>query len=593
MNKFKLPIEYNNPKLLDENIINNLELKNIKFINNFNDYFSNNDIFINDNSYNLMENDKNNLYECILKPDNLFSKLSTSLYSNVYTNNKSYLSDTQDFIKNINNTKFNIFNYDYSLRIIEVFSNIQNEVNFIEKYQYLEFPVLKELNNNSSFLQILSIYNLFSPILNLISPIIIILIPFLFLIRTNQPLTIENYLINLKDSLGNNPIGKLLMRYSNSSMSEKCSLIFWSLLYIYQIYNSIFYCIKFFSNIKIIHEKINVIKDYLIKSVYNFNNLSSIIENYDTYKEFNIEMKENINKINTIISYTDKISDYKLNPNKLLELGDLMKIFYIFHQDHDINNVLHYTFYLNGYIDNMNRLSNLNKLKKINNCKFNNKNVIIDNYYPIYIDNSLGTITNNIELSNNVIITGPNASGKTTSIKSFLFNYILSQQFGMGCYKSANLQVFDKFFCYLNIPDTNDRDSLFQAEARVCKNIIEYLNTNKFEKCLCIFDELYSGTNPDEAITASYSFLKYLNKKNCKFILTTHFYKLCKIMEKDNNIKNYSMKVKKKNDDIIFTYKLDEGISYIKGAYNILKKLNYPDNLLKEINYISQNINKY
>ena len=64
-------------------------------------------------------------------------------------------------------------------------------------------------------------------------------------------------------------------------------------------------------------------------------------------------------------------------------------------------------------------------------------------------------------------------------------------------------------------------------------------------------------------------------------------------MEKDNNIKNYSMKVKKKNDDIIFTYKLDEGISYIKGAYNILKKLNYPDNLLKEINYISQNINKY
>ena len=68
---------------------------------------------------------------------------------------------------------------------------------------------------------------------------------------------------------------------------------------------------------------------------------------------------------------------------------------------------------------------------------------------------------------------------------------------------------YDTIHCYLNIPDTSGRDSLFQAEARRCKEILESLEDNK--KHFCIFDELFSGTNPNEACASSYGFIKYLN----------------------------------------------------------------------------------
>jgi hypothetical protein len=68
--------------------------------------------------------------------------------------------------------------------------------------------------------------------------------------------------------------------------------------------------------------------------------------------------------------------------------------------------------------------------------------------YPI-------VVTNDINLKKNIIITGPNASGKTTYIKSTAINIILSQQFGCGFYKKCTLNPFTHIHSYLNIPDTS------------------------------------------------------------------------------------------------------------------------------------------
>ncbi len=65
-----------------------------------------------------------------------------------------------------------------------------------------------------------------------------------------------------------------------------------------------------------------------------------------------------------------------------------------------------------------------------------------------------------------MIITGPNASGKTTILKTTLINTILTQQFGCGFYSEATMYPFNHIHCYLNIPDTSGRDSLFQSETR-------------------------------------------------------------------------------------------------------------------------------
>ena len=135
--------------------------------------------------------------------------------------------------------------------------------------------------------------------------------------------------------------------------------------------------------------------------------------------------------------------------------------------------------------------------------------------------------------------------------------------------------------CYINIPDTSARDSLFQAEARRCKNILKDIEKNPKSRHFCIFDELYSGTNPHEAISSAYSYLLYLSKKKTtKFILTTHFTKLCKLLDKKKNIKNSHMKTVINNNTPHYTYKMIQGISEIKGGLCVLEQLCYPREIL-------------
>ena len=201
-------------------------------------------------------------------------------------------------------------------------------------------------------------------------------------------------------------------------------------------------------------------------------------------------------------------------------------------------------------------------------------------------------VKNTYSVNKNISITGPNASGKTTILKTTLFNIILSQQIGCGFYKSANINPYHYLHCYLNIPDTSGRDSLFQAEARRCKEIITSIEeSNQNFRHFCIFDELYSGTNPYEAVASAYSFIKYLKNKNVNFILTTHFINLCESIERSKLCYNYKMDIDiKDNKEFIYTYRLSSGISTIKGGVKVLRDLQYPQEIIENtITYLENN----
>jgi DNA mismatch repair ATPase MutS len=172
-------------------------------------------------------------------------------------------------------------------------------------------------------------------------------------------------------------------------------------------------------------------------------------------------------------------------------------------------------------------------------------------------------------------------------LKTTIFNIIISQQIGYGFYQKANIVPYDLIHCYINIPDTSARDSLFQAEAKRCKDILSKIELNTFSKLrhFCVFDELYSGTNPYEAISSAHAYLKYLNKyDNVNFVLTTHFLELCRRLEKEQKIHNYHMKIENINDDFKYTYKLEKGISYIKGGIKVLRDLEYPLEIINNTN---------
>jgi len=576
---FKLPITFNdNVKTLDNHIINDLEL--VETINND----------TNDN-----DNDNIPIYHKIFKPDNNVSKEILKQMSKYYVADTSYLKDTQKLIKNISNDNYNTITNKYGVNIDDVVSSyleIKNETAFCEKYLYIDWSFAKFLNSNPLFLQLMSLYNIVSPILSLCLPIIVLIIPFFVIKIKGIKLTIAEYIDILKMLISNHAMFKVFTQFNDVDNGQKLYLILSSAFYLFSIYQNMLVCIRFYSNMQRIHSYLFKIQKYLEYTLNLYDYHFDLTNELTNYKKFNSDFLVHKKVLVFILNRINLISPLTLSFSKFNDIGYVMATFYDLHNNDDYNTALLHSFGFHGY---MNLLVNIdkNKLKSVQFCRKTNKNrnivKIKKMYYPAFIDDATMK-TNDCDLKTNMIITGPNASGKTTTIKSLLLNIILSQQIGFGCFNKFKLTTFDYLHCYLNIPDTSGRDSLFQAEARRCKNIIDTINTvDKTESHFCIFDELYSGTNPDEAIASAKAFMEYIiANKNVSCILTTHFNQLCKQLAKNKMIKNYHMETildtnADNNKDFKYTYNLIEGISEIRGGIKVLKDMKYPEQLLKKV----------
>ena len=530
---FKLPIEYNN-----HNKVNNVIKKDLEM---------------------------NILYEKIF--DN--SILKTKWIEH-YSTNKDFLKDSQSIIKKYNYKSFDLnkfYNNDYQ--------NVINEKNFKDKYQYIN------VNESFIFMQSLSYYNLLSPLFSLFMPLMVLIIPFFILKIKGVELSIDSYKNYIYNLIQKTSIYKL---FSSDITSQQRSSYFISFIfYIFQIYTNIISCINFYNNIHFIYDYIELYRKYCSESIELIEHIEKNIQSYSSYSGFlimNNQQKEVIIKIKNRLN---NILPYKNTFSILSQIGYIMTTFYILFYNKEYNDSILYCYTLNQYNNDMYKLSNLLENKSLNICKFDDtKKITFKNiYYLNHITDK--PIKNDIIIDKNIIITGPNASGKTTFLKSVLLNMILSQQFGMGCYDKSNIKLYDYFHSYLNIPDTSERDSLFQAEARRCIDILDLIKENKDKRHFCIFDELYSGTNPKDAVECAKLYLKGLNMEtNTEFILTTHYTELCNYFNKkkwSENIKNLLMNVIEKKDNIEFTYKINKGISNVCGGKYILKELNYPDYL--------------
>ena len=598
---FKLPIEYLDSsciQVLNKNIINDLELIKIKPPLNENSNNCEKDTTLKNNEENE-ENEEHNLYYHVFNPKNVFEKNIINRWAKYYTNNEEFLLETQLLLQNYNAFKkveFNETKPEDNIIYTKCESIIYDN-GFINNYQYIDIPLLSNLNNNSLCLQTLSIYNLSSPVFSLLIPILFLLLPFFIIKLQGHKITFGLYFDHLKTVFSNHIIGQLFSSFSNTNFTNKIYLLFSFGFYIFQMYLNFTSCIKYFTNIKFIHETLYSIKHYITNTLNKYKNFLKYSQTLKNYKSFNDAINTNISIFTYYLDELNKITPYALSITKLVELGQLMKCFYCLNKNENIINSLYFSFGFNGYLKNLETLQNFINTKVMNYCNYNNaKPTSFDNAYFAnlnIIDKCEETCTtikpiktskckivkNSYTLDKNIIITGPNASGKTTLLKSTLFNIILSQQIGCGFYNSASVKLYDYIHCYINIPDTGGRDSLYQAEARQCKSILEAIENNSNKNHFCVFDELYSGTNPDEAIDSAYGYLNYLNKfNNIDYVLTTHYIKLCKKLNKQNN--NFYMKVNNNAKDFEYTYKIKKGISKVKGAMKVLQDLNYPENII-------------
>lgn len=558
---FKLPIFYNNEKReLNSTIVNDLEMTQ---------------------TYDASCNPINSFFFNVNSNNNLSPVISNE-FAKYYTTDVNYLTDMQQLLKTYKNIPKHTDN-NYA-NIIEIWDEIKGNTSFKEKYHYIDWERLDFLNNSEYFLQIMSMYNLLAPAISFITPVIILILPFFIIKLKGIELDFTQYMTILKMVIKNNALGRLFVDFHEVPSKDKVYIVMSALFYLFSIYQNVLVCIRFNYNMIAIHKYMKDIQHYLSYTINNMSNYLQYSSHLVSQTMFNDHLHSNIILLTEIKNKLETISEYNLcNFKKIGEIGTVMKYFYELYSNKLYNDAFLYSFGFNGYIDCIEGTIQNIQNKQLNFCTFqtknNRKNVFKKSYYAPLKDTK--HIKNTIKLSKNMIITGPNASGKTTILKTTLINIIFSQQLGCGFYRDATFKPYDYIHCYLNIPDTSGRDSLFQAEARRCKEIIDTVNSNKKSNHFCVFDELYSGTNPEEAIASSTSFMKYLIKnKNVSCLLTTHFTKVCANLQKNPNIKNYHMDSKKINNTIAYTYMLKKGISHVKGGVNVLYNMNYPKEIL-------------
>ena len=642
---FKFPISYlENKQEINENIINDLELVESK------------------------DPDGCSMYSHIFKPESIFSKKFLNEWSKYYTTDVKFLKDSQVFYKAYINqyegdlkkpikmtasgNEIDINPHDIFEKIDKLWIDIAGDKNFKQRFNYIDIPILDRLNKSPGFLQILSLYNLTSPVISLLSPLILLIIPFFLLKFQKIDVTVAGYIATLKRIFATHPIGKMfsLLDFSSMPWDKRIYVLMSFVFYVIQVYQNVISCYQFYKNMILIHKNIFILRDYFRYTIKNMTHIVSITSSLETYSNFAEDINTNKDKLEKLCKVFDKIKPFSISFGKMLDIGKIMKLNYEIFVDNDIKKCVDYSFGFNGFYEQVDHLKSIIDTGRINMCSFiegsveedveevqeveeekketkdtkdikeeeikdvkrrkkdksnkseksttsmvsmkskdteysqnDTKSKNVTKFKNLYYPPHESPVKNNVTIDKKIIITGPNAAGKTTVIKSTLMNIILSQQIGYGFYEKAEIKPYDYLHCYLNIPDTSGRDSLFQAESRRCKEILDCLEKNHDKTHFCIFDELYSGTNPYEAVASAYGYIDYLStKKNVDLMLTTHYIELCKNLKSNTNVKNYHMSVNMlKDHNVEYLYKFKKGISTIKGGIKVLYDLEYPEEIIK------------
>ena len=113
-----------------------------------------------------------------------------------------------------------------------------NEDNFLNNYNYIDWKQFLWLNNNSLFLQLLSVNTIFSPVLTILLPIILAFIPFFILKIRKIKIDLKNYLKFLKVLFKKHPLGKIL-NLSENTVEQNCYAVIGCGLFLFSIYQNI------------------------------------------------------------------------------------------------------------------------------------------------------------------------------------------------------------------------------------------------------------------------------------------------------------------------------------------------------------------
>lgn len=197
-----------------------------------------------------------------------------------------------------------------------------------------------------------------------------------------------------------------------------------------------------------------------------------------------------------------------------------------------------------------------------------------DLYHPLISE----PVANSITARGGVLVTGSNASGKSTFLKNIAINSILAQTI-CTCTAASYRAPFLKVMTSMALrDDLSGGESYFIVEIKSLKRILD--ESRKKEPLLCIIDEVLRGTNTIERIAASSRILKELGRPHVLSFAATHDIELSYIL---NGIyENYHFEEEVLEKEVVFNYLLKPGCATTRNAIRLLEMLGYDEALVED-----------
>lgn len=190
------------------------------------------------------------------------------------------------------------------------------------------------------------------------------------------------------------------------------------------------------------------------------------------------------------------------------------------------------------------------------------------------------------------IITGPNMAGKSTYMRQVALITLMAQIGSFVPASYAKIGVVDKIFTRVGASDDLSMgQSTFMVEMMEVANILKDATNNS----LVILDEIGRGTSTYDGLSIAWAVAEYIaNKEKCgaKTLFATHYHELTELENKIEGVKNYSIAVKEKGEDIIFLRKIIEGGTDESYGIHVAKLAGVPQDVVKSANEILKGLER-
>ena len=189
--------------------------------------------------------------------------------------------------------------------------------------------------------------------------------------------------------------------------------------------------------------------------------------------------------------------------------------------------------------------------------------------------------TNNFQLKSLgslAIITGSNMLGKSTFLKTVGINLCLANAGGVVCASFFHSCWFRIWGCLRVDDSVTEGISHFYAEVKRLKNILDATMDWDMPPVFALIDEIFRGTNNQERIIGSTSYLRALTCNNLLGLVTTHDLEVTQVSEKEGKISNFHFQESIENSRMVFDYHLREGVCPTTNALKILQLEGLPVN---------------